>query len=209
MTEEKKISLSKLAADIAQALGAPWTVRPPREGYEDENHPTRVLVNGAGAQIWVRADEYDIRGRASFSGSLNIGKNGQYETVYENGNRVSVPDITVALSRGPEAMAKEINRRLLPEYLRVLALAQAQVVRENERRAKKRAALSKLAGIAGTKMDFEKEPDRDRLYLPGSRSGHLDVHYDGDVQFERITVTQAEAEHILRYLYRDKNAVSE
>jgi hypothetical protein len=198
--------LSALTAEIAQALGAPWKVKPPRAGYDDESYPSRYIVNGEGAELVIRIEEYGAKkGRVNVYGSLNIGRHWQYETVYENGNRVNVPDISVNPERGVEVIAKEIKRRLIPEYLRVLGLAQAQVKKANERTAARQAALRKLHKLAGGHApDFEREPDKDRLY--STAAGTIVVHYDGSVQFERLDVSQEQAEHIIEYLKKTKKA---
>jgi len=216
MTEwqEKQIlkngALTALTAEIAAALGAPWKARPLREDRDEASYPSRWIVNGEGAELVVKIEEYGAKkGRVNIYGSLHIGN--EYVTVYENGNRVSSPDISVNPERGVEVIAKEIKRRLIPEYLRVLALAQAKVKSDNEATARRQAAIRKLVAVTGAEPpDFAKERDKDRFYLRGWRSGDVRVSYDGSVNFERLSVTHEEAEYILKYLYRNKNsAVSE
>lgn len=60
-----------------------------------------------------------------------------------------VAEITVALSRGPEALVKEIKRRLLPEYLPSYARAVERQKAAEEYQAKQDAALLELATVLG------------------------------------------------------------
>jgi hypothetical protein len=201
----KNGALSALTAEIAKELGAPWKVRPLRPDRDEENYPTRWIVNGEGAELWVRIEEYGAqKGRVKVSGSLHI--NGQFQTVYENGNRASVPDISVNPERGVAVIAKEIKRRLLPDYLRVLAFALAQADRHNQQTKARQQAIRELLALTGGEApDFSRDADRDRFHLPGHRSGTVTVHYDGSVNLERLSVSREEAEYILRHLYRPQN----
>lgn len=195
--EAKTKALTELTTGLAKELGAPWKVIP----NEERNYPTHKIENGDGAVLWVSII-WNHKDRANISGSLFLGRGNQHVTVYENNERAKVPDITVALARGPAAIAKDVQRRLLPEYLRILELAKAQVKRENETTAKRQANIRKLAAVTGDKVpDFERDPDTSRFW---THRGTLDIHYDGSVSLERFTMTIEEAEYILRYLHEKK-----
>lgn len=197
--QAKESKLTEVTQQIAAGLGKPWKVKPETEG------PSHRIVNPEGATLYITTAEYGLKaGRVKIGCGLNVGRNGSYETVYENGNRVSTPTITVALERGIDVIVKEINRRVLPDYLHIFALAVAQVSKHNEKLSKKQAVMRKLAALVGERVpDFEKEPEKDQIWMSG---GTIRVGYDCGVTFERLSVTQEQAEYILRYLYRDKNA---
>jgi hypothetical protein len=204
----KNGALTALTAEIAKGLGNPWKVRPPREDRDEHTYPSRWIVNDTGAELAISTDKYHIKpGRVEISGSMFIGRNRAFEQVYENGTRAEVPTITVAIERGVDVIVKEIQRRLLPEYLRILALAQTQAKRHEEKTAARQARIRKLAAISGDKVpDFEREPESDRLW---TKHGTVQVHYDKGVTFERLGVTEEQAEFILTYLSKTTKEHSE
>jgi len=191
--EEKARHLRDFVQQIANRLREPWQV-----SGEDKTD----IVNGAGAKLHISID----RDRVSIFGGLHIGKNGSYETVWENGRRAEVPHITVALTRGVDTVAKEIQRRVLPEYLRILALAQAQIERSNQRRANIQAHLTKLAAITHDFLNFREEPERESysFYETNGPHGDVQVHGDGEVSL-KFTCSMEEGETLLRYLYREQS----
>lgn len=200
--EMKTKALTELTTGLAKELGAPWKVIP----NEEQHYPTHKIENPEnGAILWVNII-WNHKDRANISGSLFLGRGNTHVTVYENHERAKVPDITVALARGPAAIAKDVKRRLLPEYLRILELAKAQVARDNERTANRQANIRKLAAAAKAKVpDFERDPDTTRFWTD---RGTLDVHYDGTVSFDRFTVNMEQAEFILHYLHKNKTPES-
>lgn len=196
---EKGKKLSETTNAIAAGLGKPWTAEKP-----DGDNWQHVITNGDGGKLYVSIEQHGAqRGRVRVSGSLNVGRNGSYESVYENGNRVTSPDITVNPERGMEAIVKEIKRRLLPEYLRILAIAKAQVERHNEKLMAKRAVMARIAKITpgSTLPDFSRDPDSGRVWLGPPHREVVEVLYDCRVKFDRLDVTPEQAEHIIRYLY--------
>jgi hypothetical protein len=143
----------------------------------------------------------------SISGSLNIGRNGAFVTVYEGGQRLSPGSISVALSRGPEAIAKEITRRLLPEYLRIFALAVAKLQADNAYDFDVSANLHFLAKAIGTVVPSKKddgnsyvEAQRESIsFNRGEAYGTIRVsNKTAELHLRSLTITQAE--HILNYI---------
>lgn len=196
---EKQAQLQALVHLIAQHLGD-W-----KAGTDEHNRDE--LRNGQGAKLYISfCDNGRERSRVAIHGGMNIGRNGAYETVYDpdTRERLSPPSITVAISRGVETIAKEIKRRVIPEYLRIFELGTLQVQRQNDATAKRQANIRKLAAATGAAVpDFKQHPDTDRFYI-GKRYGIVVVHYDGRAAFEHLDVTMEEAEYILRYLKGEK-----
>lgn len=193
-----------VATELAKQTGKPWT---PKTSEDDGTRGSSEIVNGNGATLHLgfeRNHVFPDRDRVTVSGNLNVGKHGQWVTVYENGHRLSSPSITVAFARGHEVIAKEIARRVLPEYLRVLELAKVQLQRENDYRTNVQNRLRTLAAITHDHLDFEKEPERSAysFYESEGPSGTVQALSDSiDLKFH---CSMKEAEYILRYLYRDK-----
>jgi hypothetical protein len=68
----------------------------------------------------------------------------------------------MSLEKPAQAMAGEIQRRLLPDYLRVLEWAKQAEAEENDYAAKRRNLLRRFAQAIGGSYDEE----RDRLRTP-------------------------------------------
>jgi len=212
MTSNKRtIALSELALEIAYKLhsnhGQAWEfVKPTEDVY------SVYLRNGSGARIYLQFDSskgYDLNDRVLVTGHMHLGKNGSYVEVYDRGadgtgwTKVSAPRITSALSRGPMAIAKDIAKRFLPEYLRVFALAQAKVQADADYDAAITANLQRLAKVAGVKL-----PSAQQYYNEVNKSFHFSVgqrYYDvtasaKDCSMKMSSLSIEQAEHIIKYL---------
>jgi len=131
-TDEQKNELGKLAKDIAAYLGDGW------KGSYQELYGWRdvaLIVNDDRATLSVYPTP---DGRATISGHYPDGYNPY---------RQQSKDITVALSRGTEVIAKEIKRRFLPEYLASYRDAVERSWRSYEFEVARTTAMSKLAAI--------------------------------------------------------------
>lgn len=197
LSEQQK-ELTAITLAVTAELGAPWNIVPPRESYDATNE----IANNDGAKLYLRI-QYNHTDRVNISGSMHFEVNGrlQYVSVYENGQKLDIPSVSVAIKRGPAAIAKEIKRRLLPSYLHAVELAKADSKRMSDNTARRQANIRELVALSeGARLpDFQMYPDADRFYL-GKRSGTVVAHCDGRVNFERLDVTMEEAEFILRYL---------
>jgi hypothetical protein len=174
------------------------------------------MQNKLGARIYLSlacSKGYQVYDRVSVSGHMHIGKNGSYVEVYDRGadgtgwNRVSAPSITVASSKNPEAIAKDIAKRFLPEYLRVFALAQAKVQADADYDAAITANLQRLAKVAGETL-----PSTQQRYGQVNSSFHFRVgqrYYDvtasaKDCSMKMISLSIEQCEFIIRYLKTGK-----
>lgn len=68
-----------------------------------------------------------------------------------------MPSINVSLVKSPQAMAKDIQRRLLPEYRVVLADLLQKHVADLERKAGVRTTKARVAEILGTSAKDDSE----------------------------------------------------
>lgn len=209
---ERTQRLSALGRQIAIELRKleglrPWTFVEPTE-----NTYSVYLRNAGDARIYIEFDGYNEPKRLTISGWLHIGKNRSYVDVYENGERVFVPSITVALSRGCEVIAKEIARRFLPEYLRIFALAQQKVAKEIAHDTKLTQNLERMARVVGVKaLNVSTSTGRVNTTL-NFRTGESQYHHlsvsDDAVQLA-LDVTLEQAETILRFLTKRSEPVAD
>jgi len=209
---ERTAALYSLGLAIAAELCTleplhPWTaVEPTEDTY------SVYLRNAGQARIYLKFDSskgYDLNDRVLVTGYMHIGKNGQYVEVYDRGaddtgwNKVWAPRITTALSRGPVAIAKDIAKRFLPEYLRVFALVQAKVQANADYDAAITANLQRLAKVAGVTVSTEQQ-----RYSEVNKSFHFRVgqrYYDvtastKDCSMKMSSLSIEQAEYIIRYL---------
>ena len=214
---ERTIALSGLARQIATELNKinplrPWTFAEPTEDVYSV-----YLRNAGQARIYLQFDSskgYNMNDRVLVTGHMHIGKNGQYVEVYDRRadgmgwNKVSAPRITSALSRGCAAIAKDISKRFLPEYLRVLALAEAKVQADADYDASITANLQRLAKVAGVNV-----PTGQQRYGEVNKSFHFRVgesrYYTvtasaKDCSLKLDTLSLEQAEFIIRYLKSGK-----
>jgi hypothetical protein len=80
--------------------------------------------------------------------------------------------ITIAVSRGAQAIARDIQRRLLSAYLADLACAQqALAARIDATQAREKVAAGLLAAVPGLRRGVESDTRVTLIYYGNSRSG--------------------------------------
>ena len=202
---ERTIVLSELARQIAFELNLitplrPWTFVEPTEDVYSVH-----LRNAGKARIYIQFDGFNEPKRLTVSGYQHIGKNNSYVEVYDRGadgtgwTKASVPSITVAISRGPEAIAKDIAKRFLPEYLRVFALVEEKVAADSAYEAKIAANLQRLADVAGVHfhsedgLNYRGEQRKSFSWKVGTAYHEVKVNdHEADLKLNDLTFEQAE-----------------
>lgn len=122
------------------------------------------------------------------------------------------PAITVAKVRGPEVIAREINRRLLPDYIKMFDRLQESFRSRDARAVAEVEAMSLIAEVAcGRVPDHlnQTEPGFGNLtvrfgeYNGRSRPyGKADRFYQGRLRLELEQLLPAEAEAVLQLLIK-------
>lgn len=173
--EQMELVADTMAAAVARHLPG-WRVK-------GEEHRARVLVNEDGAEVYFR-QEYNKPDRIEVSGAF---PRSELSSSYfgPHGQRFV---ISCALSRGPEKIARDVERRLLPGYLPKYAEARAsrdahdQQLRDAEKLA---ADLGLVFGeqVRGSHHDWTIYPTT----LGGVRTvvkvqGYGSVNFDVDVE---------------------------
>ena len=206
---ERTIALSGYARQIATELNKlnplrPWTfVEPTEDTYN-------VYLRNAGkARIYIQYSHYgDTNTRLSINGYMHIGKNGSYVEVHEQSstgwNKTSAPSITVAIARGCAAIAKDIAKRFLPEYMRVFALAEAKVKASSEYDALITDNLQRLAKVAGVTVPSAQqrynEVNKSFSFRVGDSRYYSVTTSAKDCSMKLDTLSFEQAEHIIKYL---------
>ena len=162
-------------------------------------------VRDVNTQAFVETPE-----RVSIGGSFYVGNGGTFVEVYEQKpdgsgwDRTHVPDITVAYARGAQAIVKELKRRYLSEYLRVLALAIQKRDADITFEVQQRKLLTDILQAAGN-FQAPREDANGRGYASIHKSDTRYISVDitasnttADLKLSGITLQ--EAKHILEYL---------
>jgi hypothetical protein len=191
--------LVELTKAIAKELGNAWTFKP-----MDEPYPTQYITGPNEAELAIRIETYGSRkGRIEVHGNFHIGHNREFIDVREwnhsTSERCKLPEISVAGNRGAAAIAKEITRRFLPEYLPLLQKAIDKRDAANSYEDKCRKNLTLLAGIVNA--DVPTERDRTTASFYHNDKAYGDIQVSGDsVTLKLSSLTMEQAKRILTQL---------
>lgn len=146
--EENREATVKLVAGIVAHLRGWKAVLPPQP--EDEWTRDWVdLVRADGATIRVKVGGFRLAGRVSFYGIFPNYRDGSGYTP-DREERVL---ITCSATRDPAAIAKDVQRRVLPKYLKAFKRALAYV-RETDRRSDEGDGIAhRIADIFGGEVE--------------------------------------------------------
>jgi hypothetical protein len=196
--------LVKLTQDIAFFLNegektVKWTFKP-----LDEPYPTQYIKGPNESELAIRIETYGARkGRIEVHGNFHIGRNREFIDVREwnhsTSERCKLPEISVSGSRGAAAIAKEIKRRFLPEYLTLLQKAIEKRDAAASWEDKTRANLVTLAAIVNASVPTERDRTTASFYHNDKAYG--DIQCSGDsVTLKLSSLTMKQAKNILAML---------
>jgi hypothetical protein len=125
------------------------------------------IITSEGTGLYVQANTYPKRDRVEFSGYYPRDEDGNNQ-VHSSDNR---PSITVALSKCTdqekrEAVYKDIQRRLWPDYLRVLAIVRERCDQVSKSNARRKAMLETIKKHKSVKVHGQ---DGDLFYCDEGR----------------------------------------
>jgi hypothetical protein len=150
----------QLAAAIASHLKTrgPWRVT--------RVSPNPYLVSDQGPGLWLSFGGYSQKGRISVHVLWPENHKGQRPFPYFNPGE-SAPSITVADTKSAEAIAKDIERRFLPEMLPLWDKQSEHLVNESHAAHTREANMYRLAeAIGGSVWRDEHEPTRMGIRIP-------------------------------------------
>jgi hypothetical protein len=178
-----------------------------------------VLLDGAtdpqhGPGLWLRCGGYSHPGRVEVSGVYPRTLSGELilpSSVLPYGQRETyLRQITVSLSKPIERIARDIERRFVPEYRRLYGLCLAYVVERDARlttQASNRDRLAALVPGASIGPSWLHRLDRDRtIYIPtqlGQPYGKVEIDTGGESvsRLELSNLSIDDTEWILRFLF--------
>lgn len=196
-----------LAQEIADALGD-WQV-------SDDQPTSNVRLDGpAGAGLYLRTPYWE-KGRVVVGACWPAADvNGKHETFQPyfssyGPNPTKAPRITCAISRGAEAIAKDIVRRFLPQYLPLYEQQAERMAATLADAANKREIVDQLnaAGWMQGRVSLAESPPSITFgdYFNKHPEVKLTVHtYEGlrfDAEIRHLNQEQAEA--IIRLLIKE------
>jgi hypothetical protein len=152
--------LLHLAAGVAAALGDGWEAVP---GYHVGAASVRHR-DGRGLFFVALTYPWSARGRAEVRGEYPAGWSWRERAI----------TVTVSVGRDPAAVARDLERRLLPRYLPELELARERVASEAaEEAGRERVAAELLAAVPGAvRSPVQGRSDGVELRLPGHGYRH-------------------------------------
>ncbi|KVH05323.1 hypothetical protein WS84_27700 [Burkholderia anthina] len=198
------------AQAIAEALGGIATLQNPE--YANNHFYIAMPERDTDAQILLRFSPYRAKNRLVVTPSFNLlGESRRGSTAGVNNLRPVqfeqigyVSEITLAITKTPAQLAADIERRLLPGYLKALGLVRVELKSEADEEAQRDAAMQKFAGIVGECWTPDSRDNR-RLHVhrtntPAGYSATLELHTSQECSLEIRWVSAELAEKILTML---------
>jgi hypothetical protein len=203
----------RAAGELAHAVVAhlkDWTVDVPAE------HWGVYLVHKTGARVFVSVNRYRLEGRAEFTGSAPRMRDGSsaYASSFRGG--LGHHRVTCDAKRPPAAIAKDLERRLLPAFLADWDAANEAVRRTAVAEDELGQVADRLAAVVGGRRSAERRrrlADGVTIYAPHDEVERLVVHgerpsIDGHrgigVELRLRDVSPPTAVEILRMLDEDR-----
>jgi len=140
--------LAQAAGQVALNLGREWSLKPLANKLEDQQPHMRDVVNRDGRCISLSVPYYpgyNFDGKVHISGRFNYGPSELGISFPYNEKH---PSIAVTLARGGAAIAKEIQRRLMPDYDRLTAMIAKTVRSHQAYRDAQQGISARLAAIS-------------------------------------------------------------
>lgn len=142
--EQAQKSLREIAEEIAKALGQEWR-RSTKFDADDAQERTqwRARLEGSGVEALFLSNTWGPKNMLHISGWVPDSIDRQ---------SVSIPQmasINISLTKTPQQMARDIERRLLPEYRKQLAEVLKAHVADLDRKEGIRKTKNRVAEIIG------------------------------------------------------------
>ena len=142
--------ITTLLAEIAEHLPGAWDLEPFPDGWNLggylKNHATHAILT------IQKSGQYVDRNKDKLNISGDVPRDNKGERPYL-GYNVKYPQISVSASKGGSQIARDIERRLFPDYLPILDQALANIASHNAYLNKTQAMAQKIADLVKVKHD--------------------------------------------------------
>lgn len=149
--KERYLAMESKIKSIAKILGFELDNRN-EEYYWGFNRE----ISRGNKKLWVVALSYGTKDRIMISGSYPRDAKGSYINPYGY-NESRADKISVAASKTPEQIAKDITKRLLPEVERCLGIVQKQIDQNDNYHSSRKETIKYVADKTGFNYSDHKE----------------------------------------------------
>lgn len=161
-----------LTVEVAAHLGEGWSVKryPPADEESYSRLPDIVHTDGRSFDLSPCTYPHSDIGKVNVSANWPTPGGEHNPRVMPSDLRnpeEQHPTIKVSISRGAATIAKEINRRFLPEYTRILGRIREKIQRDNEWEAGKDATFARLCTEVGLPDRMKHTHDLKTHHYPG------------------------------------------
>lgn len=187
--------LQELGRAVAEHLDG-WAYEAPSDHAQRDygSHAWCIAPDGARFALYTG---YGNGCKVIVMGTYPQHHDGGHVAVYENGREVKDPRIGCSPARGPEAIARDIQRRFLPAYREHLAKAKAEVHRQTEYHKRTVSAAGRLAAAVGV---ADKGDGQEFSFYGGDTHvyGRVRASGDGTAKLDLSNIPLDVAERILQ-----------
>lgn len=208
---DQQRAAGELAREVVKHLKG-WTVEAP------EDHWGVFLVHHTGARVFVSANRYRLEGRAEFTGCAPRFRDGSGAYASSVRGGISNRRVTCDLRRPPAAIARDLERRLLPEFLAEWDAASVVVDQQHAAEDELDQVAVRLAAVIGGRRSAERrrrladgvtidapQDEVERFVVHGEYNG-IRGHHPIGVELRLRDVSPPTAVEILRMLDADRAA---
>lgn len=126
------------------------------DGGVPYNFSAEIVLPDNGGVLWVTSETYQNKKHFHFSGQYPRTKKGEYVRPYGYGE-TPADSINVSRDKTPEQIAKDVTRRLLPEYKTRLEKVRAQVADYDGYHESQQTAIQTVSQGAGLTFSDHRE----------------------------------------------------
>lgn len=207
-TTSSPAPLSVLAAAVAAALPGKWVSGSVYPDSVCAHENQKIVRESDGLELFLAGSfgGWAARGRIRVS-FVRPRNKGSYVDLWNKvgSGKVADPEISVAETKTPEKIARDIESRLLPESEIVFILAKEKIAEQNAYQDAKSAAIEKVAKLTGNESKFgHTERTRETFYLHSacgpSRDAQIRVNSATSFDITVSTPSLAQATALIEFL---------
>ncbi len=200
-SDSDKITLADIALLVALQLKGNWT---PSDRDCDRNR-VELIRNDGMRLLFIDGGNWAPVGKihVMFCRPRDA-KQGHVEVYGENRERLQDPSINVSEAKPAEQIARDIERRLLPDAEKVFSLVNADIKRTQDTTNHRLAVLAQVCAAAGVEVPQARNVDEEYHYhfsvSPDNHYPRAKINYDGSVSLEIGSLSPEKAIELIRFL---------